>query len=152
MRKTLLFSTVVLVALALAACSGPASSAESNSHTESGKPPTVQEQPTPADLTGQWVEENAGGSTQTAIITADTISVNWVNAEDNTTAVYWVGTYQAPTTAGDFTWTSTRDEEATKSALLASTDPAKEFGYAGGKLSYKVTAMGVTKTVTLVKK
>ncbi|GAB6856378.1 hypothetical protein [Microbacterium xylanilyticum] len=59
---------------------------------------------------------------------------------------------QPSTTHGNSTRRSTRDEEATKTALLTSTDATKDFAYAGGKVSYKVTAMGVTKTITLVKK
>ncbi|MGN8025959.1 hypothetical protein [Microbacterium sp. 22242] len=149
MTRTSAFAAAALVGvLALSGCSAPSSGPAPAAQ----KPSSSPEQPKPADLVGEWVEEKAGDSTQSATITADSISVNWVNAKDGTTAVYWVGTYQAPTTAGDFVWTSTRDEAATDSALLASTDPTKEFTYSGGKLSYKVTAMGVTKTMELVRK
>ena len=151
MRKPALATIAILAAFTLAGCSAPATSSTSTS-AAADKPAAVQEKPKPADLTGDWVQEDAGDSSQSATITADTISVNWLSTKDDTTAVYWVGTYQAPTDAGNFTWTSTRDEEATNSALLASTDPTKDFAYADGKISYKVTAMGVTKTVTLVKK
>jgi len=151
MRKTALATIVVLAVFTLAGCSTPADG-NSSTGTAADKPATVQEKPKPADLTGDWVQENAGDSFQSATVTADTITVNWVSTEDDTTAIYWVGTYQAPTDAGNFTWTSARDEEATNSALLASTDPTKDFAYADGKISYKVTAMGVTKTISLVKK
>ncbi len=95
----------------------------------------------------------AGDAYQAAKLTADTISIDWVDTKGGTTSVYWVGTYSAPSAPGDFTWTSTRDEAATDHALLASTDPTKDFAYAGGKISYQVTMMGgVTKTVTLIRK
>ncbi|KJL34380.1 hypothetical protein [Microbacterium azadirachtae] len=155
MIRKLAPATVTLVAaLALAGCSAPASAPTA---TE-GKPVATQEQakpkeqPKPADLSGDWVQENAGDSFMAATITADAISINWVSMKDDTTAIYWVGTYQAPTAPGDFTWTSTRNEEATNNALLTSTDPTKDFSVAGDKVSYEVTMMGVTKTVSLVRK
>lgn len=155
MRKPAIATFAVLSALALtlAGCSSDAGSS-AGAGKSADTPAATQEQPKPqpADLTGEWVQEDAGDSSQSATITADTISVNWISTKDDTVAVYWVGTYQAPTEAGDFTWTSTRDEAATDTALLASTDPTKEFTYAGDKVSYKVSAMGVTKTVTLVRK
>lgn len=142
-------AVATLGVLALAGCSTPSA----GQSTAGATPAATQEQAAPADLTGEWVEESANaGGTQTATITADTISIDWVNTDDGTTAVYWIGTYAAPAKAGDFTWTSTRDQAATDSALLASTDPTKDFTFAGGKLSYKVTAMGVSKNVTLVRK
>ncbi|SFR62996.1 hypothetical protein SAMN04488591_2572 [Microbacterium azadirachtae] len=152
MRKTALAAIAVLTAFTLAGCSAQAASTAGSDAKGADEPATVQEKPKPADLTGDWIQENAGDSSQSATVTADTITVNWVSTKDDTTAIYWAGTYQAPTDAGNFTWTSTRDKETTDKALLASTDATKDFAYADGKISYKVTAMDVTKTVTLVKK
>ena len=156
MRKHPIAAIAVLTALTLTGCSGQATSSSNAASTTSssiapGEPATAPE-PKPADLTGEWGQEGASESSMSATITADTISIDWVNSKENTTAVYWVGTYQAPSEPGDFTWTSTRNEEATNSALLASTDPTKEFSFAGDKVSYKVTMMGVTKTISLVRK
>ncbi|MGO4681766.1 hypothetical protein [Microbacterium sp. 2MCAF23] len=153
--KNVLAVAALIGFLALAGCSAPVTGTTASTGaapTASPDSSVPSPKPTPADLVGEWVEENGGDSTQSATITGQSISINWVNAKDGTTAVYWVGSYAAPSAAGDFTWTSTRDEAATDGALLASTDPTKDFEYAGGKISYKVTAMGVTKTVTLIRK
>ena len=74
----------------------------------------------------------------------------WV--ADDTKALYWAGSFTAPTTADEpYTWDSANDTEKTSSALLASEDATKTFTYKDGTLSYEVTAMGVTKTVTMTK-
>ena len=89
-----------------------------------------------------------------ADITADTITVNWVSDNGDTTAIYWVGSYQAPTDyAEDYSWTSERNKEQTDNALLASTDDTKDFTYSDTtkELSYQVTMSGVTTTVQLTK-
>lgn len=104
------------------------------------------------DLSGTWKSKENNGSYQEAIITADTIEINWVSDSGNTKSIYWVGTYTAPTEATDtYEWTSERDEEKTASALLASTDDTKVFSYSKGKISYSVSAMGSTTTVELTK-
>ena len=92
------------------------------------------------------------GTWMQADITEDTITINWIMDEGNTTAVYWVGTYTAPTEySEEYTWTSTRDKEATDSALLASLDDTKEFSYSDSskQITYQVTVSGITKTITL---
>ena len=61
-------------------------------------------------------------------------------------------TYTAPTEySEEYTWTSTRDKEATDSALLASLDDTKEFSYSDSnkQITYQVTVSGITKTITL---
>ena len=107
----------------------------------------------PPDLTGEWqqVNSNAEDSYQTATITDDTITVNWVAPD--TTALYWAGSFEAPTTADEpYTWDSVNDTEQTANALLASSDETKTFTYEDGQISYSVSAMGVTTTVKLEKK
>lgn len=70
-----------------------------------------------------------------------------------TKAVYWVGTFASPKTGNEpYTFSSRRDAKATDNALMASSDDSKEFTYENGVLSYEVTALGVTTTVTLEKK
>lgn len=151
-------STVAVLALAgalaFAGCSSPSSSSDDGAHASgtSQAAPTATSQAKPADLTGEWIQENAGDAYQSAKVTADSISVDWVDTKGGTTSVYWVGTYEAPTNPGPFTWTSSRDAAATDRALLASTEPTKEFRYAEDKISYEVSMMGVTKAMTLVRK
>lgn len=49
------------------------------------------------DLTGTWTSENNDGSYQEAVITENSIEINWVTDDGATKSVYWVGTYTAPT-------------------------------------------------------
>ncbi len=102
------------------------------------------------DLTGEWIVKNENGEQgMTMTITADSMEINW--ASDDTSALYWAGSFTPPTEAGDYTWTSTNDKDKTSGALLASGDDTKEFKYSGGKISLEVSAMGVTKTMTAEK-
>ena len=80
--------------------------------------------------------------------------MNWVMDNGDSSAIYWVGTYQAPTEyTTEYTWTSERDKEQTDDALMASTDDTKDFTYsdANQELSYKVSVSGITNTVKLTK-
>lgn len=104
------------------------------------------------DLSGTWKSPNNDGSYQEAVITENTIEINWVTDNGNTKSIYWIGTYTAPTEATDtYEWTSVRDKEKTDSALLASTDDSKTFSYSNGKLSYSVSALGTTTTLELTR-
>ncbi|MDE5909814.1 MAG: hypothetical protein K2H52_13885 [Lachnospiraceae bacterium] len=104
------------------------------------------------DLSGTWKSEENNGSYQEAVITADTIEINWVSDNGATKSIYWVGTYTAPTEATDtYEWISERDKEKTDFALLASTDDTKTFSYSKGKISYSASALGTTTTVELTK-
>lgn len=137
-----------MLTLPLTACGGNASnSADADAAAQQ------EEAPHPSDLTGEWVQvnSNAEDSYQTATITDDTITVNWVMPD--TTALYWAGSFEAPTTADEpYTWDSANDTEQTANALLASPDETKTFTYEDGQISYSVSAMGVTTTVKLEKK
>ena len=147
-RMLVLVFACFMLTLPLTACGGNASSSSgANAATQQ------EEAPQPPDLTGEWVQVNSESedSYQTATITADTITVNW-NAPD-TTALYWAGSFEAPTTADEpYTWDSANDTEQTANALLASPDETKTFTYEDGQISYSVSAMGVTTTVKLEKK
>lgn len=111
-----------------------------------------KEDKTIPDLTGTWKSENNDGSYQEAIITEDSIEINWVVDDGKTKSIYWAGTFTAPTEASDtYKWTSERDKEKTDMALLASTDDSKDFSYSNGKISYQVSAMGTTTTLELTK-
>lgn len=111
---------------------------------------TSQEPSSPPDLTGVWTQVGAseGDSYQQAIISGDTITINWVDPES--TALYWAGTFSAPTTTDEpYTWTSENDTSKTGMALLAATSETKDFTYEDGKITYEVSALGTTTNVTL---
>ncbi|WP_243386835.1 hypothetical protein [Bifidobacterium primatium] len=81
-----------------------------------------------------------------ATITADTIEINFVGTD--TRSLYWKGTYEAPTKAGDWKWTSKGDTAAMESSLLGSQDATKEFTYTKSDgVSWQTTMMGTTITV-----
>lgn len=104
------------------------------------------------DLTGTWKSENNNGSYQEAIISEDSIEINWVTDDGKTKSIYWVGTYEAPAEPiTDYSWTSVRDKEKTDTALLASSDDSKDFTYKDGTLSYQVSIAGTTTTLELTR-
>ena len=154
-----LASVALVAALGLSGCSGSdspdSSSADSNAGSSSA--PSAEATPEAAaatDLAGTWKQTNSGSDDayQAAVITGDTIAVNWVSDGGDTASIYWVGTFTPPTDdASPHTWTSTRDAAATDSAMLASTDDSKDFFFEGGEVSYKASAMGTTTTVRLEK-
>lgn len=147
--KKLIAPLVLAAALALTGCGGAGTAPAGASDSKA-----AQEAPKVTDLTGAWKQSNPNSekSYQQATITADKMTVEWVTDGGNTTSIYWVGTFAAPTDAGGpYTWTSEKDAAATKSALMASGDATKEFKYENGTISYKVSALGTTTTVNLKK-
>lgn len=103
------------------------------------------------NLTGSWIETGKDSSPKMlAEITNDTIEVYW--SADETRALYWAGTYTAPTGAGVYTWNSTNDHTKTDTALLASGNDTKTFVYNNGEITFELTAFGVTTTVHLVRR
>lgn len=147
--KKLIAPVALAAILFLTSCSGTASTSTGDADSKT----TEVAQAVP-DLTGSWIQSNAAteDSYQQATITDEAITVEWVTDGGETTSVYWVGTFQAPTADGPHSWVSKRDKAATESALLASSDETKEFTYADDKISYKVSALGTTTTVKLQKR
>lgn len=144
MKKKLL-SALLAAAMAFALCACGGSDAPA---------PAPEEPKQPADLTGEWKQTNSESedSWQSATITADTIEVYWVTENGENSALYWAGTYTAPTTADEpYSWDSVNDKEKTDMALMASGDDTKTFTYENGEISYSVSAFGVTTTVKLGK-
>lgn len=103
------------------------------------------------DLTGSWVEVSDAGTIMTADVSGDTIEIYWTYTEDDTKALYWSGSFEAPTSSGTYTWDSVNYHEKTDHALMASGDDTKSFTYAEEQITFDVTALGVTKTVHLEK-
>lgn len=153
--KKLLPSALLLSALALSGCSG-AGTPESDP-TPAPSPQSVDEQPqeeapVPPELTGDWVftsPENAEDAMR-ATIADGVVSVDWDLQNAGLVGIYWVGTFEAPTTADEpYTWTSQRDAAATDSALFAANVDSKDFPYQDGVLSFDVTIQGETATVEM---
>ncbi len=104
------------------------------------------------DLTGTWKSQNNNGSYQEAIITEDTIKINWISDNGKTKSIYWIGTFAAPSEpASEYSWTSKKDKNETDAALFASTDDTKDFTYKNGIISYEVSALGSTTILELKK-
>ncbi|MEY9850630.1 hypothetical protein ABH923_000308 [Leifsonia sp. EB41] len=158
MKKLTPFALAVTIsaAIALTGCStspttAPASSSESKS-SAAAKP--TKEAAKPADLSGIWKQTNsaAANSYQEAEISGDVITINWVGDNGDTKSIYWVGSFAAPTDAATpYTWTSTRDQAATESAMLASQDDTKQFTFQDDTISYSASALGTTTTIKLQK-
>lgn len=103
-------------------------------------------------LDGKWCQAAAAANStyQVAYIRNGAIKIYWVT-EDGTEMLYWAGSCEIPKDSKNFTWTSKNDTSKTSGAILASDASSKEFEYKNGKISYKVSAMGVTQTITLEK-
>lgn len=151
MKKRILILMATALCLAIAGC-GNEQAASPGSGDEVNT--TEQETAVPPDLTGEWkqVDGNSEDSYQTATIQDGTMEIYWVTDGGETKALYWAGSYTAPTTADEpYSWDSVNDTEKTDSALLASGDETKTFTYSDGQITYDVTAMGITETVKLEK-
>lgn len=105
------------------------------------------------DLAGTWkVEGSDPDSWQELTISGDVMTIGWVSDGGDTRALYWAGTYPAPTEPSDtWSWTSENDHEQTDTALMASSDETKDFEFDGEQISYSVSALGITKTVHAVR-
>jgi len=149
LKKILSLGSCIALTLAFSACGSsdqPAANGDNAVQQEQKQEEKV------LSLVGTWKQTNANSETtyHKAVITEDRIEVYWIMEDADTEALYWAGTYEAPTTSDKkYTWDSANDTEATSSALLASSDPTKTFTYDDGVLSYSASAMGVTQTVEL---
>lgn len=147
----------VVALLLLTGCSSPTGT-DTGTAQSSGSPRERAAEETqappaePLDLTGEWKQtnSNAEDSYQAATISDGQILINWVNVQESTTAIYWVGAYVAPTEdVTTYSWDSANDTAQTENALLASSDPTKTFTYENDVLRYELTALGVTMTVEM---
>lgn len=157
MKKLIALCLAGSIVLTLAACGGAdvgESTSEAAEIEDVSSAPESTPEPTPdpiPDLTGVWIQVDAGDNYQKATIQGDTIEINWIGA-DGTSALYWAGSFIAPTTVDEpYTWTSTNDTSRTSSALMASSDETKDFIYDDGTISYSVSMMGVSTTMHLEK-
>lgn len=156
--KRLIVPAVIAVVLSLSACSTggsneAAASRQGPPSTQSASTPTPEPVEVP-DLSGSWKQNNSKSDDGwvAATIADGVVTVDFVTDGGDTTSLFWVGTFTPPTDdASPYTWTSTRDEAATETALLASTDPTKEFTYDSGEISFPVSIAGSSATVRMSK-
>ena len=140
-RTAALIITALVAAAVLSACGGgstpaPQAAAASTTQTEKAQ-----------SLDGTWTNSDPDLHVS-AIIADGHIQMSFVDG--NESSLYWKGTFPSQAKDGD-TITSQGDVEAMQASLMGSQDDTKQFDYNNGQLSYKLTAMGVTKTMTLTK-
>ena len=118
---------------------------------EPGKKQTAAVTPA-ANLDGYWAQSGwqEKDAFMAAMIHDDIIEIYWMSDKGETAALYWYGSYVAPTTDQKYTWTSKNDHSVTDLALLASQDDTKTFTYENGEITYSQSAMGMTTTIHLV--
>ncbi|HJG41758.1 hypothetical protein [Bifidobacterium pullorum] len=151
-RKIMAVFGIMALVVGVAVCSGQNAQPSSNAEDSGSSQREITPEPQPADLTGTWKSTNSDSedSWMEATITVDTIQVDWVTAD--TRSLYWIGTFEAPSEPGDWSWTSQADREKMDTALMASQDDTKDFTYIETDgLSFDASAMGVTKTVKMTK-
>lgn len=154
MGKSKILAGAAAAALALSLC-GCAGQQEQQADDEQQAAQEQQAAPVKAKLSldGSWKQVNASDpdtSHMEATIEGDAITVKYITNSGDTESLFWQGTYAAPDTTDDsYSFTSERDQEATKNMLLASTDDTKDFEYADGTLSFKMTMMGTTATIKM---
>lgn len=122
MKKYTVALAFVLAFSLLTACGGgndaPSAPAGGNS---ASAPPASQDNTAPGstpeliiiDLSGGWKQTNSNSekSYQIAMIANETIEIYWKNEDDNSTALYWAGTYASPATeTKEYSWDSVNDK------------------------------------------
>lgn len=152
--KKIIAPVVLVAALALSGCGATDAAPASTSPAGANEAKPVEEAPKAPDLTGDWKQSNSHSETDfmTAAIADGVVSIDWELGSEEITAVYWVGTFEAPADATEpHTWTSQRDAAATDTAVMASTEDTKEFTYTEGLLSFTVSIQGESATVEMKK-
>jgi len=147
---------IAVALLLLTGCTAPASTtdtaASASPSAAATAEPTEEVVVTPLDLAGEWKQTNSKSADayQTATITGEQITIDWVNDAEATKAVYWIGSYVPPTEYTEsYSWDSQGDVAQMETAIMASGDSAKSFTYQDGVLTYELTALGVTMTVEM---
>lgn len=101
------------------------------------------EGPDEDDLSGKWSSED-----MSAVVEDNELSIFWDDGEIR--ALYWKGEIPESIVSGD-PFVSNGDVEAMNESLLGSLDETKAFIYEAGELSFELTVMGVTQTITMTK-
>ncbi len=146
MKKISAFILPLLLTFSLSACG--------NSSTENKPQTTESTASEKINLEGNWKQTNASPEEdyQTAAINNGIIEIKVVNKKDNTTSVYWSGTYTTPELKnGVYTWASENNLSKNESPLVASSEDSKTFYYANGVISYESSYLGAEKTIKFEK-
>ncbi len=150
MKKLLSLALIGALALSLTACGS--SGSKDNPSSKETTTTKKEEKKEPLDLTGTWQCDPIDGTYLKATISNDVIEIDWVFVEEDKSAIYWVGSYDAPTAdTNEYSWVSNNDHEQTETSILASTDETKEFTYNNGVISFSASMQGVSKTFELKK-
>ena len=150
MKKLLSLALIGALSLSLTACGN--NSSKDNSSSKETTTTKKEEKKEPLDLTGEWQCDPTDGTYLIATISNGVIEIDWVFVEENKSAIYWVGSYDAPTTdTNEYSWVSNNDHEQTETSILASTDETKKFTYNNGVISFSASMQGVSKTFELKK-
>ena len=112
-------------------------------------PATAKQGWSATDMVGNWSSENVDGSTMKATIEQDMIAIYWHN--DDTDALYWKGSFSVPGGAEQEKTVISDAGPENATALLASSDPQKTFTVRKDAITFQVSALGITKNVTLKK-
>lgn len=147
MKKLFAFAVLPLF-FALVACGGQSSDSSNTQLTSKSS----QFQPfdkLPPSFDGHWVTVNpTDDGNFEATISNDHIEILFAGtADDDTTALYWDGTF--PTSSDKIV--SQGNVKKMSNALLASQDKTKTFVYKDGELSFPFSMMGVSSTIHLKK-
>ena len=146
----LVLGAALCASLGAAGCTG-----EGGESGSEGAQDAVEEAAAP-DLEGEWQQTNSDSDDtyMVATISGDAIAVWWHMTDDDgteSTSIYWIGTFEAPSDDAAYTWESVGDRTQLDSALLAASAETKEFTYEGGVLSFELTALGTTTTIRMEK-
>ena len=126
MKKLLSLALIGALSLSLTACGN--NSSKDNSSSKETTTTKKEEKKEPLDLTGEWQCDPTDGTYLKATISNGVIEIDWVFVEENKSAIYWVGSYDAPTTdTNEYSWVSNNDHEQTETSILASTDETKSL-------------------------
>ena len=137
----LLLSGLLVVTPVLCGCGGQGAA-------DSGQAAQTEEEPQPPVLDGLWGQRDReyGDEGMRGAIDGDTICL-WFHTEEMD-AIYWVGSFEAPVSEDDYTWTSTPNREMMTSAFSSQED-TKDFEYKDGQIGFDVTLQGDTTHVVL---
>lgn len=144
-------ATLAIVGVILSSLFG-GSSKPSQSMTITSSQSAVVKDVNHVDLSGTWTGTYADTTLMVAKIADNKITVTWVNKGTDTEALYWAGTFDTGDNPNKtFDVVSFADRDAMDGALMASQDQTKTFVYANGKIDFKLTITGITKTIHLSK-
>lgn len=149
MKKFVVFAILPLLFIATACGASASSDSGDGTNPSSGSSQFKSLNKLPPSLDGHWVTVDASedGNFE-ATISGDHIEINFAaTKDDDTTALYWDGTFPA----GSDKIVSQGNVKKMSSALLASQDKTKTFDYKNGELSFPFSMMGVSSTVHLKK-